>query len=108
MADNHFPAFLETIDDNSKPLASEINDFLLAQGCKCEIKTAKSGFTVSYILPQTKKTLATFVCRKTGVKMRIFPQGLNVYENFLETLPEKMKKDIRKASPCKQIGRAHV
>ena len=47
MADNQFPAFLETIDDNSKPLASEINDFLLAQGCKCEIKTAKSGFTVS-------------------------------------------------------------
>ena len=40
MADNQFPAFLETIDDNSKPLASEINDFLLAQGCKCEIKTA--------------------------------------------------------------------
>lgn len=103
MADNQFPAFLETIDDNSKPLASEINDFLLAQGCKCEIKTAKSGFTVSYILSQTKKTLATFVCRKTGVKMRIFPQGLNVYENFLETLPEKMKKDIRKASPCKRL-----
>ena len=43
MADNQFPAFLETIDDNSKPLASEINDFLLAQGCKCEIKTAKAA-----------------------------------------------------------------
>ncbi len=72
MADNQFPAFLETIDDNSKPLASEINDFLLAQGCKCEIKTAKSGFTVSYILPQTKSS---------QLQLRM-PQNRRKNENF--------------------------
>ncbi len=71
--------------------------------CKREIKAAKSGFTVSYLLQDTKKTLASFVCRKTGIKIKIYPQRLNEYMEFLDTLPAKMKKEIAKASVCKRL-----
>ena len=97
--------FLEFLDTTGtqKEFVNEINTFLLDHDCKCDIKTAKSGFTVSYILPEIKKTLATFVCRKTGIKLRIYPQNLGSYERFLDTLPAKMKKEIIKSSVCKRL-----
>ncbi|WP_066495514.1 hypothetical protein [Abyssisolibacter fermentans] len=103
MEDIKFTNFLETVDNSNKDFVVDINTFLLQQGCKCKIKTAKSGFTVSYILDTTKKTLATFICRKTGVKLRIYPQHLRQYEDFLSLLPDKMKKEIKKASLCKRL-----
>ena len=102
MTDKNYDDFLE-ITGASKNLVEDINDFLLNSGCKRESKTAKSGFTVSYLFQNTKKTLATFVCRKTGIKIKIFPQRLNEYVEFLDTLPEKMKKEITKASVCKRL-----
>lgn len=103
MEDVKFLDFLETIDNNNKEFVYDINHFLLEHGCHQEIKSAKSGFTVSYILKQTKKTISTFVCRKTGVKLRIYPSNLNHYEQFLGTLPDKMKKEIIKSSVCKRL-----
>ncbi len=102
MTDNNYDEFLETTGSN-RNLVEDINDFLLNNNCKREIKAAKSGFTVSYLLQDTKKTLATFVCRKAGIKIRIFPQRLNEYMEFLDTLPVKMKKEIVKASVCKRL-----
>ena len=102
MTDKNYDDFLE-ITGASKNLVEDINDFLLNSGCKRESKTAKRGFTVSYLFQNTKKTLATFVCRKTGIKIKIFPQRLNEYVEFLDTLPEKMKKEITKASVCKRL-----
>ncbi len=53
------------------------------------------------ILPQ--RTLATFVSRKTGMKLRIYPEHIQEYQSFLDTLPEKVKKEIKKASVCKRL-----
>lgn len=47
--------------------------------------------------------MATFVYRKTGIKLRIYPQHLNEYGRFLDTLPVKMKKEIIKSSVCKRL-----
>ncbi|MCI9680586.1 MAG: hypothetical protein HFI26_04295 [Lachnospiraceae bacterium] len=102
MTDKNYNEFLE-ITGTDRNLTEDINDLLLNGSCKREIKTAKSGFTVSYLFQDTKKTLATFVCRKTGIKIRIFPQRLNEYADFLDTLPAKMKKEITKASVCKRL-----
>ena len=102
MIDKNYDEFLETTGA-SRNLVEDINNFLLDSNCKREIKTAKSGFTVSYLFRDTKRTLATFVCRKTGIKIRIFPQHLNEYTGFLDTLPAKMKKEIAKASVCKRL-----
>lgn len=95
--------FMGTVDECFRDFVSQIHDYLLAQGCNCEIKTAKSGYVVSYTLGTAKRTLATFVSRKTGMKLRIFPEHIHEYQNFLNGLPEKMKKDIKKASVCKRL-----
>ena len=102
MTDRNYDEFLE-ITGSNRSLVEDINGFLLENNCKREIKTAKSGFTVSYLLQDTKKTLAVFVCRKTGIKIRIYPQRLNEYMNFLDSLPTNMKKEIAKASVCKRL-----
>ncbi len=102
MTDRNYDEVLE-ITGSSRSLVEDINGFLLDNNCKREIKTAKSGFTVSYLLQDTKKTLAVFVCRKTGIKIRIYPQRLNEYMNFLDELPANMKKEIAKASVCKRL-----
>lgn len=96
-----FNVFLDTVDSRYQKFVVEINDYLTQNDCKCEIKTAKSGFVVSYIL--SKRTIATFVSRKTGMKLRIYPKHIGQYADFLNTLPDKMKKEIKKASVCKRL-----
>lgn len=102
MDDKNYVDFLN-LTGTSKEFVEDINKFLLNSNCKRDIKTAKSGFTVSYLLKEKKRTLATFVCRKAGIKIRIYPQNLNKYESFLGALPVKMKKEIIKSSVCKRL-----
>jgi len=102
-SDEKFGEFLEMVDERYKDFVIELNNYLLQNNCKCVIKPAKNGFTVSYILNSTKKTLATFVFRKTGIKLRIYPEHIKQYQEFLNTLPDKMKKEIKKASVCKRL-----
>lgn len=104
MEDMKFAEFIDTIAESTRGYVMDIHLFLLEGGCKCDVKPSKSGYTVSYIRKDTNKTLANFVCRKTGVKIRIYPQNLTKYEGFLNTLPEKMKKYIRKSSLCKRLA----
>lgn len=101
--DEKFDLFMETVDERFRAFVRKIHDYLLEQKCTCEIKSAKSGYTVSYILSGKKRTLATFVSRKTGMKLRIYPEHIREYQDFLNTLPEKMKKEIKKASVCKRL-----
>ena len=102
MMDNSYNEFLE-ITGLDRDFIEDINNFLLENNCKRRIKAAKSSPTVSYLLQDSKKTLATFVCRKTGIKIRIYPQRLNEYMGFLDTLPAEIKKEISKASICKHL-----
>lgn len=98
-----FIAFLNTVESRYQDFVTETDNFLMNNNCKYNIKSAKNGFIVSYILNSTKKTIATFVFRKTGLKLRIYPQHINQYADFLNTLPDKMKKEIKKASVCKRL-----
>jgi hypothetical protein len=95
--------FLLIVDDHYQNFIVEINDFLTRSNCKCVIKDAKSGLTVPYVLNSNRRTLATFVSRKTGIKLRIFPEHISQYTDFLNTLPDKMKKEIKKSSVCKRL-----
>lgn len=67
------------------------------------MKPVKSGYTVSYLLPGSNRVLANLVCRKIGMKIRLYPQKLRSYEIFLDTLPTQMKREIQKAGVCKRI-----
>ena len=101
--DEKFNMFMETVDELFCDFVHGINGYLTGNGCKCDIKTQKSGYVVSYVLNSGKRTLATFVSRKTGMKLRIYPEHIQEYQGFPDTLPEKVKKEIRKASVCKRL-----
>ena len=101
--DEKFELFMETVDERFRSFVNQINEYLTENGCKCDIKSQKSGYVVSYVLNSSKRTLATFVCRKTGMKLRIYPEHIQEYQDFLDSLPEKVKKDIKKASACKRL-----
>ena len=92
-----FDSFMETVDGRFHGFVNQINEYLTENGCKCDIKLQKSGYVVSYTLKSGKKTLATFVSRKTGMKLRIYPEHIQEYQSFLDTFPEKAKKEIRQA-----------
>ena len=94
--DEKFSLFMETVDERFRGFVNQINEYLTAKGCKCDIKAAKSGYVVSYVLISSKRALATFISRKTGMKLRIYPEHIKEYKIFLDTLPEKMKKEIKK------------
>ena len=101
--DGKFSLFLETVDERFRGFVRQIDEYLTENGCKCDVKLQKSGYVVSYVSNSSKRTLATFVPRKTGIKLRIYPERLQEYQGFLDTLPEKVKKEIKKASVCKRL-----
>lgn len=102
MSEN-FDMFMETVDENFRDFVKQIDKYLTENDCTCDIKLQKSGYVVSYVLNSSKRTLATFVSRKSGMKLRIYPEHLHQYQSFLDTLPEKVKKEIKKASACKRL-----
>ena len=101
--DENLFIFMGTVDERFRIFVSEMNEYLTENGCKCDVKLQKSGYVVSYVLNSSKRTLATFISRKTGMKLRIYPEHIQEYQSFLDTLPEKVKKDIKKASVCKRL-----
>lgn len=96
-----FEEFLQSVEERERGFVGELHEFLSENGCKCDIKESKSGFVVSYV--RDKKTLMNYVQRKTGTKVRIYAANVGSYQELLNTLPPKMKKDIVKAAPCKRL-----
>lgn len=103
MSNIQFEDFLSVLSAAETPMAITINDLYLSNGCKRDIKESASGFTVSYCSGTTKKTLANFICRKTGLKIRITPQKPFDCEELLRDLPENMKKDMVRGNTCKRL-----
>lgn len=101
--DEKWIRFLETVDQRYCGFVTQTNEYLLENGCRCDIKLQKSGYVVSYVLKERKRTLATFVPRKTGMKLRIYADHIREYQGFLNTLPEQGKREIKKASDCKRL-----
>lgn len=96
-----FEEFLQSVGESSRDFVAELHRLLTENGCKCDVKEAKSGFVVSYL--KDKKTLMNYVQRKTGTKARIYAANVAGYQEILNTLPPKMKSEIIKAPPCKRL-----
>lgn len=98
-----FEEFLETVGESERGFVCDINALLEENGCAVKIKPAKSGYVVSYLRDDTKKTLMNFVMRKSGVQARIYAAGAGEYGDLLNALPDKMKARIRKANDCRKL-----
>ena len=96
-----FDAFIATVGDGDKAFVTELHQVFMDKGCKIEVKEAKSGYVVSYIL--NKKTVANFVFRKAGLIVRIYANHVKEYMAFLETLPDAMIQTIQESPNCKRL-----
>ena len=54
--DEKFIMFMETVDGKFRDFVSQIDQYLTANGCKCDIKLQKSGYVVSYVKRRQKDT----------------------------------------------------
>ena len=95
-----FELFLVTVPEEHRDFANDIHKWLGEKSYTTKIKEAKNGYVVSYNHPETKYVLFNYVFRKKGVIMRVYADSIASYMGFLETLPEKVCKDIAKAPNC--------
>lgn len=98
-----YEAFLERVEPQHRAFVAELHELFLKNGCTAEIKPARSGFLVSYKFAATKKTIANFVFRKSGLLLRLYADRASSEEALLSTLPEGMLATIRKAPDCKRL-----
>lgn len=96
-----FQDFLASVDGEDQKFVSDLHDELTALGCKIDVKSAKSGYVVSYSL--NKKTIANYVFRKKGLVARIYAGHIAQYMEILEALPDGMVRSIREAPVCKRL-----
>lgn len=96
-----FEDFIAVVSEENQDFVRELHNRLLGLGCRIEIKSAKSGYMVSYLY--NKKTIANYVFRKKGMLVRIYGVHVNDYENILETLPDEMVHAIQTAPVCKRL-----
>lgn len=96
-----FQDFLACVDEENQKFVSKLHDDLTALGCKINVKSAKSGYVVSYSLNQ--KTIANYVFRKKGLIARIYAGHIVQYMEILDTLPDSMVRSIQEAPICKRL-----
>ncbi|AGN25775.1 hypothetical protein [Candidatus Methanomassiliicoccus intestinalis] len=103
-----FDNFINNISEAETPFAVKIDNMLLQGNCLREIKEGASGYSVTYKSSSTKKTVAAFVCRKTGLKIRITPPKPFSCDDLCADLPDNMKKDMKRGNDCKRLSDASV
>ncbi|MCL2811315.1 MAG: hypothetical protein FWD25_05425 [Clostridia bacterium] len=98
-----FEDFLLDVHPAYHEFVQQTHEMLQQRGYKMKIEMAKSGFLVSYFGKKTKRSIANFVFRKSGLVVRIYGECVNQYLDFMETLPDSMIKAIDKAPICKRL-----
>lgn len=93
--------FIASVNVKDQRFVSELHDELTKLGCKIEVKSAKSGYVVSYTL--NKKTVANYVFRKNGLVARIYANHITQYMDVLDTFPDEMVRAIQKAPDCRRM-----
>lgn len=96
-----FQDFIAAVDENCVDFVTEMHQQLIDAGCLLEVKEAKSGYVVSYLL--NKKTVVNYVFRKKGLIVRVYANHVGDYMEFLDTLPISMVKGMKDAPDCKRL-----
>lgn len=98
-----YEAFLEMVDPQHRDFVNELHALITQSGCTAEIKPTRGGYLVSYKLASTKRSVANYVFRKSGLLLRIYGDCVNSYEEQLDAAPGNMLAAIRKATDCKRL-----
>lgn len=103
--DVQFKDFLMSVPVKEQGFVLEMQELFSSYGCLCDISTTKQGYLVSYYKMNGKKktTVANYVFRKTGVKIRIYASNIQKYQEVLNLLPDKVKSEIMKSGDCKRL-----
>lgn len=96
-----FHDFLASVDAENQGFVNELHAALTERGCKIDVKQAKSGYVVSYILH--KKTIANYVFRKKGLAARIYAAHIPEYMEILDAFPDTMTETVQAAPICKRL-----
>lgn len=97
-----FQDFLASVPEDNKEFVSGLHEELTKLGCRADVKLARSGYVVSYIL--NKKTIANYVFRKKGLIARIYAGHIGGFADILDTMPDEMVRTIQKAPICKRLA----
>ena len=98
-----FEDFLMEVPPESQAFTSELHNYFLSNGCIEKYQLAKNGIVVSYTFIKSKRVIANFVFRKSGLIIRIYADFIPSYADFLNSLPQPMLKSIDKAPVCKRL-----
>lgn len=103
--EQQFQDFIMSVPSEEQEMVLELDGMFRKSGYECDISPAKNGFLVSYVkkLKQQKTTIANFIFRKSGVKIRLYASNIQQYDEFLDTLPKTMKAEIMKSGDCKRL-----
>ncbi len=98
-----FNEFIENIGDDHIEFYKQMNDFLEGKGYTTKVELKKTGYSVSYISNETKRTLLNYGTRKKGVFVRIYGDHASDYLEIFNEIPESMRRTIKNAPICKRF-----
>jgi len=96
-----FNQFLEAVEPQHREFVHKLHEELAAHRFKIKIEEKATGLFAAYSHPKTKRSFLNLFFRKSGMKARIYPDGVNKY--IIANLPDSMEKEIDKAMPCKRL-----
>ena len=98
-----FEDFLSEVGADDREFVCKIHESLLHDDYRIKIECKASGLFVSYSHTKSKRSIVNFLFRKNGLFVRVYADHLGKYADFLNILPERMEKEIRKAPVCKRL-----
>lgn len=96
-----FDEFIASVPEDCVDFVKDTHTLFTGAGCKIVVKEAKSGYVVSYVL--NKKTVVNYVFRKQGLIIRIYANHVINYIDFLDTLPDDVKRAIKDTPDCRRL-----
>ena len=98
-----FDDFLAEVNPDYKGFVTKVHENLTQEGYKVKIESKKSGLSVSYSHPKTKRGMLSLLFRKDALMVRLYADNFSKYADFLNHLPESMEKEIGKATKCSRL-----
>lgn len=95
--------FLNEVHPMNMEFVTCLNDYLIDNGCRTEIKPAARSSVLSCVHKAGKKTVFNYVFRKSGMIARIYADNQHKYPELVRELPGSIKKIIADSPDCKRL-----